>query len=305
MNKITEKLLSIVADWDGGFKGAFNIREDGACAGRESSRNIRIESKQDGPGLIIEVAPGTQDEVVFIPAVVTRGGVDDLVYNDFIIGENAKVRIVAGCGVHTDDGSDARHNGIHRFVLEKGAHVIYEEKHVGQGEGTGKRRIDPITDIVLKEDAVIEIDTLQLGGVDSSIRKTQAVVGQGARLLVRERIMTEGQQRAETDFVVAMDGDDSAVDLISRSVARGHSYQEFRSAVNGNARCKGHSACDAILVDQGRVYAAPALMAAHVDASLIHEAAIGKIAGEQLIKLQTLGLTPEEAEARIIDGFLK
>ncbi len=305
MNAVTEKLLALVAGFQGSFQGAYNIREDGACAGRQCSANIQLESKQDGPGLTIRVAAGTKGETVFIPAVVTRGAIDDLVYNDFFIGEGADVKIVAGCGVHTEDGSDARHNGIHRFFLEKGSRVLYEEKHIGTGEGKGKRRIDPVTDATLAQDAVLEMDTLQWSGVDSSLRKMNATLAARAKLIVRERILTDGQQRAETDFVVVMNGEDSAVDVVSRSVARGESYQEFRSDIRGHCRCTGHSECDAILADKGTVYAAPALFAGDIDATLIHEAAIGKIAGEQLTKLRTLGLTEEEAEQKIIEGFLK
>ncbi len=305
MNKVTEELLRLVSDFEGTFRGAFNIREDGQCAGRQSSENIKIESKKDAPGLEIHIKPGTVGETVFIPACVTHGDIDDLVYNDFYVGENADVIIVAGCGVHNEDDSEARHNGIHRFFLEKGAHVVYREKHVGTGKGKGLRRIDPVTDCTLAEGAVLEMDTVQLGGVDNTVRKTAASLAANARLIVRERLMTDGEENALSEFDVALNGEDSGVDLISRSVAKGHSYQEFRSCIHGRNRCTGHSECDAILVDNGRVNALPALEAAHVDAELIHEAAIGKIAGEQLLKLRTLGLTEEEATEKIIAGFLK
>ena len=305
MNPITKQLLSAVAGFTGSFEGAFNIRENGACAGRQCSQNIQLESKTDAPGLVIRVAPNTKGETVFIPAVVTQGAVNDLVYNDFFIGADADVTVVAGCGVHTEDDAEAGHNGIHRFFLEKGAHVFYEEKHIGTGNGQGKKRIDPVTDATLADDAVLEMDTLQISGVDSSVRKMTASLGARAKLIIKERIMTDGQERAETDFVVSMDGEDSSVDVVSRSVAKGASYQAFRSDIRGNCRCAGHSECDAILMDQGTVYAAPALLAGNVDASLIHEAAIGKIAGEQITKLCTLGLTEEEAERCIIDGFLR
>ena len=305
MNSITEKLLGIVSDFKGSFQGAFNIRENGQCAGRQSSPNIHIESKTDKPGIDIHVLPGTKGETVFIPACVTHGDVDDLVYNDFFIGKNADVRIVAGCGVHTDSEEEARHNGIHRFFLEKGARVVYEEKHVGTGKGTGAKRIDPVTEVTLDEDSYLEMDTVQLGGVDSTVRKTSGVLGARAKLIVRERIMTDGEETAKTDFKVTLKGEDSGVDLMSRSVAKGHSHQEFISSIRGENRCTGHSECDAILVDGGTVGAAPMLEAYHVDAALIHEAAIGKIAGEQILKLRTLGLTEEEAQEKIIAGFLK
>ena len=306
MNEITKEILKEVSDYNGGdYQFAYNIREDGCCVGRQSTEHIKIENKEDAPGLVIRILPGTKDERVSIPACVTHGNVDDVVYNDFYVGEGADVRIIAGCGVHVSTGEPARHNGIHRFFLEKDAHVIYEEKHVGKGNGTGIRSIDPVTEITLGENAELEMDSLQLGGVDRTLRQTSAVVGKGARLIIRERILTDDEQEAKTDFVVEMNGEGSSVNLISRSVARGHSYQAYRSRIIGNAPCSGHSECDAIIVDEGRVDAAPELLANDVDAALIHEAAIGKIAGEQIVKLRTLGLTEEEAEAKIVAGFLK
>lgn len=305
MNNITEKLLSIVSDWKGTFDGAFNIRQDGECAGRQSTSQVQIESKTDAPGLIIRVLPGTKKETVSIPACVTHGNVDDLVYNDFYIGEGADIIIVAGCGVHTDTEEEARHNGIHRFFVEKGAKVVYREKHIGTGKGSGAKRIDPVTDIILAEDAVLEMDTIQLSGVDSTYRKTTAALAARSRLVIRERLMTAGTETAKTDFEVILNGDDAGVDLVSRSVAKGNSRQEYKSRIIGNYRCTGHSKCDAILADNGIVTAAPELSANHIDAALIHEAAIGKIAGEQIMKLRTLGLTEQEAEEKIISGFLK
>ncbi len=305
MNSITVNLLNLISGFKGAFNGAFNIRENGGCAGRQSTDHIKIESKPDGPGLIIRVLPEAQGETVYIPACVTHSGVDDLVYNDFYVGAGADVTIVAGCGVHVEGEEEARHNGIHRFFLEKGAHVRYEEKHVGTGAGKGLRRIDPVTDATLDEDAVLEMDTVQIGGVDTTMRKTNAQLAARARLVIRERILTEGEQQAQTEFSVDLNGEDSGVDLISRSVAKDHSNQQYHSRICGNTRCTGHSECDAILVGHGTVNAAPELFAGSVDAALIHEAAIGKIAGEQILKLRTFGLTEEEAEQKIIDGFLK
>ncbi|MGN0663576.1 MAG: SufB/SufD family protein [Negativibacillus sp.] len=305
MNKITEKLLEVISDWKGVFDGAFNIREDGQCVGRQSSPNIRIDPLAGGAGLEIHVSSQAQGETVYIPACVTKSDVNDLVYNDFYIGDGADVVIVAGCGVHNDGEGEARHNGIHRFFVGKGAHVLYKEKHIGMGDGSGARRIDPITDITLEEDAVMEMDTTQISGVDSTVRTTNANLAARAKLIIHERLMTDDQETAKTDFTVNMNGEDAGVDLISRSVAKDRSHQEYRSVIRGNTRCTGHSECDAILVGNGTVSAAPELFAGHIDAALIHEAAIGKIAGEQILKLQTLGLTEEEAEQKIIDGFLK
>ena len=230
---------------------------------------------------------------------------DDLVYNDFHVEEGADCIIVAGCGVHTDGEQKSQHNGIHRFFLAPHSHVVYREKHVGTGEGTGDRIIDPITDAYLEEGAVLEMETSQIGGVDRTNRVTKGKLGKDARLIIHESLLTEYEQYAKTDFEVDMDGEDSVVDLISRSVAKGDSYQEYHSRIKGNNRCKGHSECDAILVGNGKVNAAPELLAADLDAELIHEAAIGKVAGEQILKLRSLGLSDEEAEARIIDGFLR
>ncbi len=306
MNEITRELLKAVSDYDdGGYKDAYSIRENGCCVERRSTENIIIDSKKDAPGLEIHIKPGTKGERLSIPACVTHGDIDDLVYNDFYVGEGADVLIIAGCGVHVSTGEPARHNGIHRFFIGKNAHVIYRENHVGTGRGKGIKTIDPVTDVILEDGAEFEMDSLQLGGVDRTVRKTSATVGKDAKLIIRERILTDGEQQAITDFEVEMNGENSSVNLISRSVAKGKSHQAYRSKIVGNAPCAGHSECDAIIADEGKVDAAPELSANHEDAALIHEAAIGKIAGDQIIKLRTLGLTEEEAEARIVAGFLK
>lgn len=305
MNKVTQKLLGLVSDLFGKPDGAYNIREDSRCAGRENSEHIRIESKTDKPGIDIIVDAGARGEKVYIPACITHSDVDDLVYNDFYIGEGADVTIVAGCGVHTDGEEDSRHNGIHRFFVGKCARVLYLEKHIGIGEGTGKRIINPQTVAEIAEGGYMEMDTTQIKGVDSTNRETRAALEKDARLVIREKIMTHGSQSAVTDFEVELNGENSGANLVSRSVAKGTSKQLFRSRIYGNAACSGHSECDAIIMDNAEVSAVPELTAKHVDAALIHEAAIGKIAGEQIIKLMTLGLTEEQAEAKIIEGFLK
>lgn len=304
MNEITKDLLERISDFKGSFDGAYNLRVDGTCAGRQSSENIRIDSKTDNPGLEIHIRPGTKGERVSIPACVTHGDVNDLVYNDFFVGAGADVTIVAGCGVHTETGEPARHNGIHRFFLEEGAHVLYLEKHIGTGKGEGLRSIDPVTEATLEKDAVLTMDTAQIGGVDHTVRTTSAVLGENAKLIIRERIYTDGEQFAETNFRVALNGAGSGADVVSRSVAREHSRQNYISVVEGNAPCTGHTECDAIIDGGARVDASPKLSANHPDAALIHEAAIGKIAGEQILKLCTLGLTEQEAEEKIIQGFL-
>lgn len=305
-NKTTMEMLREISDLDAlPEMSAYNIRQDSGCAGRKCTKNITIESKTDKPGIDIRVAPNTKGEKVYIPACVTKSGVNDLVYNDFFIGENADVTVVAGCGIHVTHGDESQHNGIHRFFLGKGSRVLYLEKHIGEGEGTGRRIINPKTEVHLSENSCLEMETSQIRGVDSTVRETTGEVGANAKLIVREKIMTHGMQYAETNFNVELVGEDSGVDLISRSVARDSSRQLFRSRITGSAKCAGHSACDAIIMDNGVVSAIPELTANNVDAMLIHEAAIGKIAGEQLIKLMSLGLTAEEAEAKIIEGFLK
>lgn len=302
----TKDLLHVVADFDGeSFKGAFNIRSNSQSLGRASTENIKIQPKNGSSGLDIHIAPGTKEENVYIPACVTKGDIDDLAYNDFYVGENADVTIVAGCGVHTESAEPARHSGIHRFFLEKNARVLYLEKHVGTSDGQGRISIDPKTECTLKENAYLEMDTSQLGGVSDTDRHTYATLEKNATLIIKERLLTDKEEVAKTAFTVELNGEGCGVNLISRSVARGNSSQEYESIIIGNAPCTGHSECDAILAENGRVNAAPRLVANNQDAALIHEAAIGKIAGEQILKLRTLGLTSTEAEAAIIDGFLK
>lgn len=305
MNEITEKLLTEISDYKGEFKGAYNIHEDSGCVARQSSKHIKITAKKDKPGIEIHISCKEEQETVYIPACITHSGISDTVYNDFIVEDGADVIIVAGCGVHSDGKEEARHNGIHRFIIGKGAKVLYKEKHIGTGNGTGERNIDPVTEVEMAEDSYLEMDTMQISGVSHSHRITKANLAAGAKLIIRERLLTDHEEKVSSDFDVSMNGDDSAVDLVSRSVAKGNSYQEYHSVIRGNCRCSGHSECDGILSGNGVVNAAPELHASNIDASLIHEAAIGKIAGEQIIKLCTLGLTEEEAEQKIIEGFLK
>lgn len=304
MDKITEDILKEITDYDKVFSGAYSLRENGECISFQNSDNIRIVKKEDKPGIDIYISERAKGETVYIPACVTKSAVKDLVYNDFHIQSGADVTIVAGCGVHTDGGEGSNHNGIHRFFMDKGSRAVYREKHIGSGNGTGERVIDPVTYAELSEGAVLEMETLQLGGVDRTKRDTKAVLEKGAKLIIHESILTDGSDVASTKFSVDLAGEDAAADIVSRSVAKGDSVQEYTSVINGNCRCSGHSECDAILADNGKVYASPALNAASTDAALIHEAAIGKIAGQQIVKLMTLGLSEEEAEDEIIMGFL-
>lgn len=305
MDTIQKTLLEEISGLHEMPAGAYNIRANGKLDSRKTTEHIDIVTKTDKPGIDIIIKPGTKNESVHIPVVLTQTGLTDLVYNDFYIGEDCDVAIVAGCGIHNGGARKSQHDGIHSFYVGKNAKLKYVEKHYGEGEGTGERILNPETIVELGEGAYMEMETVQIRGVDSTVRKTRAKLDKDATLVIHEKIMTHGRQYAKTDFAVEMDGDGSSVNLVSRSVARDESKQEFVSVINGNNRCAGHSECDGIIMEHGCVTAMPALTANHLDASLIHEAAIGKIAGEQLIKLMTLGLTESEAEEQIINGFLK
>lgn len=305
MDAIQKNLLEQVADLHDIPTGAYNIRANGGLAGRNTTANIDIITKEDKPGIDIIIKSGTKKESLHIPVLLTQTGLKESVYNDFIIGEDCDVTIIAGCGIHNGGKEGTEHSGIHSFVVGKNSKVKYVEKHYGSGEGTGERVMNPTTIIDLKEGAYLEMDTVQIKGVDSTKRTTKATLGNNATLVIKEKIMTHGKQTAETDFEVNLDGENSGANVISRSVAKDDSYQLFLSKINGNNKCNGHTECDAIIMDKACVRAVPEITANHIDASLIHEAAIGKIAGEQLIKLMTLGLTEAEAEAQIVSGFLK
>lgn len=305
MDAIQKSMLEKIADLHEVPEGAYNIRSNGALAGRNTTANIDIVTKQDKPGIDIIIKPGTKNESVHIPVILSESGLNDCVYNDFYIGEGADVVIVAGCGIHNCGTDTSEHDGIHTFFIGKNAKVKYIEKHYGEGDGTGEKILNPTTIVHIDEGGYMEMETTQIKGVDSTIRDTQADLKDGASLVIKEKIMTHGNQTAETNFVVNLDGVDSSANVISHSVAKDSSKQVFNSKICGNNKCYGHTECDAILMDNGHVNAVPSLEANNLDASLIHEAAIGKIAGEQLIKLMTLGLTEHEAEEQIINGFMK
>ncbi|MBQ1204191.1 MAG: SufD family Fe-S cluster assembly protein [Clostridia bacterium] len=305
MDKIEKDLLEQITGLHEVPQGAYNIRANGRGAGRRTTENIDIVTKTDKPGIDIYIKPGTKNESVHIPVLLSETGLQDLVYNDFYVGEGADVTIVAGCGIHNGGDGESRHDGIHTFHLAADARLRYVEKHYGQGDGNGQNVMNPTTVIELAERAHMEMETTQIRGVDSTVRVTRSTLADGASLRIRENLMTHGSQLAETDFSVDMNGEDCSADVVSRSVAKDTSRQVFRSCINGNNRCTGHTECDAIIMDEASVSAIPELTANHLDAALIHEAAIGKIAGEQLIKLMTLGLTEQEAEEQIVSGFLK
>ena len=305
MDAIQKTLLEQIADLHEVPEGAFNLRVNGQTAERNVTANIDIVPKEDEPGIDIIIKPGTKKESVHIPVLLSKTGIRETVYNDFYIGEDCDVTIVAGCGIHNGGDATSEHSGIHRFFIGKNAKIRYVEKHYGSGEGTGERIMNPTTEVFMEEGSFLQMDTVQIKGVDSTKRVTKAVLGENATAIINEKLMTHGKQFAETTFTVDLNGAGSSANVVSRSVAKDTSRQVFYSKINGNNACAGHTECDAIIMDKASVAAIPEITANHVDASLIHEAAIGKIAGEQLIKLMTLGLTEEEAEAQIVNGFLK
>ena len=304
LSPIDEGLLAEIANIHGMPKGAFNIRKDGQLVERHSSANIEIATKADNPGIDITIAPGTKGETVFIPVIVTQSGLKDVVYNTFHIGDDCDVTIIAGCGIHNSSHQASEHDGIHTFYLGKNSRVKYVEKHYGEGEGTGERILNPVTNVVLGENSYCEMEMVQLRGVTSTVRDTNAELQAGAKLVLIEKLLTHDSQKATSNMKVELKGDDSSVQVISRSVAQDDSYQVFNPLVIGEAKCRGHVQCDAIIMGNAKVKAIPGIEAASEDAQLIHEAAIGKIAGDQIVKLMTLGLTEEEAEKEILDDFL-
>jgi Fe-S cluster assembly scaffold protein SufB len=305
LDKIQLQLLKEVADLDSRPSGAFNIRVNGQAADRNSTANIEITPKKEVSGIDIRIKPGTKKESVHIPVVMNKTGMKEMVYNDFYVGDDSDVIIVAGCGIDNCGGQDSEHDGIHRFYVGKNCKVKYIEKHYGSGTGKGKRILNPGTEVHLGENSTMEMEMTQIKGVDDTIRDTKAELGTGAKLLVRERLMTHGVQNAVSKYHVVLNGEGSSADVVSRGVARDHSHQQLDLRITGNAPCSGHTECDSIIMDDAKILATPSLEANNLDAALVHEAAIGKIAGDQIIKLMTLGLTEAEAEEEIISGFLK
>ena len=305
MDAIQKRILMEVAGLESTPHGAYNIRANGETSARSTTANIDIVSKADGSGIDIYIKPGTVNESMHIPVILSESGLKEVVYNDFHIGENCDVVIVAGCGIHNCGDQDSEHDGIHRFFVGANAKVKYVEKHYGEGDGQGKRILNPVTEVTMEANSSMEMEMVQIKGVDNTDRVTRADLAEGASLVVRERLMTHGDQVAISSYFVNLNGEGASTDVVSRSVARDNSYQKFDSKITGNANCTGHTECDAIIMDQAKILAIPQLEANHIDSALIHEAAIGKIAGEQIIKLMTLGLTEAEAEEQIINGFLK
>ena len=305
IDEIGKSLLKEVADLDALPVGAYNVRVNGVSRERNTTANIDIVSKTDKSGIDIIIKPGTKNESVHIPVILSQSGMKEMVYNDFYVGEDCDVTIVAGCGIHNCGGGDSAHDGLHRFFVGKNAKVRYVEKHYGEGDGRGKRVMNPTTEVHLEEGASMVLEATQISGIDDTLRTTIATLAENATLEVQEKVLTTGEQNAVSEFVADLNGAGSSCNIVSRTVARDKSTQHFSSTLNGNAACSGHTECDSIIMDSAKVSASPQLTAANVDASLIHEAAIGKIAGEQLLKLMTLGLTEQEAEERIVSGFLK
>ena len=304
MDQIQERLLAEVADLHGVPEGAYNIRANGKMAGRSTTANIDITTKTDKPGIDIKIKPGTKHESVHIPVVVSASGLKEMVYNDFYIGEDSDVVIVAGCGIHNSGCNESRHDGIHTFHVGKNANVCYQEKHYGEGNGTGGRVLNPVTNIYVGENSVFTLDTAQIKGVDSTVRETLVEMEKNSRLYVTERLMTEGEQTAESNIEVRLNGEESSAQIISRSVGKGNSVQTFHPKAVGNNKCQAHIQCDSIIMDHAEIGSIPEIRARDLNAAIIHEAAIGRINDEQLLKLRTLGLTEEEAENVIIENFL-
>jgi len=304
MNNLEQKLFEKLTDLHKVPSGAFNLRKNGQAEARVSTKEIDIVPKQDKSGIDIIVKPNVVGKSIHIPVIITVGGLSDLVYNDFYIGENSDVVIVAGCGIHNATCKTSVHNGIHSFHLEKNSKVKYIERHIGEGEGSGGKVLNPVTDITLKEGSEMVMETTQLGGVTSTVRKTKAKIYDRAKLTVQENVLTTDEQTAKTEFKVTLLGKGSGVEVVSHSVARDNSVQEFKSDVIGKNECFGHVECDGILLDNARIISQPKVDAVCKDAALVHEAAIGKIAGDELVKLMTLGLSQKEAEEVIIQGFL-
>ena len=304
MDAVQKRLFKEVADLHSIPEGAYNLRANGESISRNTTANIDIQSKTNVSGIDIRIKAGTKNESVHIPVVLSQSGLKEDVYNDFFIEEDCDVLIVAGCGIDNCGAQDSEHDGIHRFYIGKNSRVRYVEKHYGSGDGSGKRILNPVTEVHMDEGSTMEMEMVQIKGVDDTHRKTLARLNRGAKLIVRERLMTHGEQNAVSVYSVELNGDGANADVVSRSVARDHSFQKFDAKLTGNAVCQGHTECDSIIMDEGTILAVPSLEAHHVDASLVHEAAIGKIAGEQLIKLMTLGLTEKQAEEEIINGFL-
>ncbi len=305
MDDIQKQLLMEVADLHEVPEGAYNIRSNGKLAQRNTTADIDIITKTDKPGIDIKIKPGTKKQSVHIPVVISESGLSEVVYNDFYIGDDSDVIIVAGCGISNCGSQDSQHDGVHRFFVGKNAKIKYVEKHYGGGDGTGKRILNPVTEVYMESGSYMEMEMVQIKGVDSTKRTSIAKLDTDATLIVRERLMTHGSQVAESIYDIELNGDNSSADVVSRSVAKNESIQIFSSKIIGNAKCSGHTECDAIIMDDAKIQAVPGLTANNIDAALIHEAAIGKIAGEQIIKLMTLGLTEQEAEDKIVNGFLK
>ncbi len=305
MDKVDWKLLKEIADLEKTPQGAYNIRKNGGAGGRACTEHIVIDTKADKQGIDIHIAPGTKHESVHIPVIITQTGLTEMVYNDFFIGEGCDVDIIAGCGIHNSGCGESRHDGLHTFYVGKGSRVRYVERHYGEGEGTGGRVMNPQTVVYLEEGASMHMETTQIRGIDSTKRETKVIAGPGAEVVITEKLLTHGKQTAQSDMEIILQGEDSSGRVISRSVAQDESEQVFYPRMTGQAKCFGHVQCDSIIMGKARIKSIPAIVAEHLDAQLIHEAAIGRIAGDQITKLMTLGLTAQEAEEKILEGFLQ
>lgn len=302
--RMIKDLLKTIADITGEVNGAYNLRSNGCGVERRSSENIIITPKEDKPGITITVKPNTKNETAYIPVIITEDNVNDLVYNDFYIGENCDITIVAGCGIHNDGCGTSQHDGIHTFYIGKNAKVKYIEKHYGEGSVESKKILNPTTIVHMEENSYCEMNMTQIKGVNSTKRETEANLGKDAKLIINEKLMTHDEQTAHSNVNCNLNGEGSIVQIVSRSVAKDSSVQVFHPIATGNNSCKAHIQCDSIIMDKAKVGSIPEIQANHTEAQIVHEAAIGRINNEQLLKLETFGLSEEEAEKVIIDAFL-
>jgi len=302
MNK---KLLSKITDYEIDKDTAHNIRENGVSISRYETSNIKIKNKGDKQGIDIFIEKNTIDEFVHIPVLINITDYEETVYNDFYVGDNSDITIVAGCGIHNDCETKSVHNGIHTFHIGKNATVKYIEKHYADGNMENNKFINTDTVINQEINSSFTIETAQISGIDFSKRNTIADLNKNCSLVIKETLMSDDKEKIETNFEIKLNGIDSKADIASKSVVRGNSSQKFISIVEGNTKCFAHVSCDAIIMEKGVVRSTPQIIANSSEAEISHEAVIGKIAGDQIKKLMTLGASEKEAENKILEGFLK
>ena len=266
---IDAKLLEKIADLTGKPVGAFNIRKDSGCEARQSTEHIEITPKTDGKqGIDIRVKDGTKGEQCHIPVIISKTGLSEMVYNDFYIGDDCDVEIVAGCGIHNSGCNESRHDGVHTFYIGRNSRVHYAEKHYGEDAPgqTGRNVMNPQTIVHLGENSTMQMDTVQIRGIDSTKRDTKFYCAAGSEVVVTERLLTHGEQVAESDMLIELNGADARGRVISRSVAQDDSRQIFHPVMVGNSQCFGHVQCDSIIMGSAHIESIPAITANCPDA---------------------------------------